>query len=78
MYDRTALRTVAIANGDAHYVDLANRLRVAPATAWRLWTGKTAPSARVAAAVEAAYGLSAAALLKPAAVDDAPASEAAA
>ena len=66
MYDRTALRAVARAKGDARYVDLADRLKVAHTTAWRLWTGKTAPSARVAAAVEAAYGLPASALLKPA------------
>ncbi|WND36958.1 XRE family transcriptional regulator [Streptomyces sp. BB1-1-1] len=65
MYDRTALRTVAAAKGDECYVDLADRLKVAPVTAWRLWNGKTAPSARVAAAVEVAYGLSASALLKP-------------
>nr|WTB07427.1 XRE family transcriptional regulator [Streptomyces antimycoticus] len=65
MYDRTALRTVARANGDERYIDLADRLKVAPVTAWRLWTGKTAPSTRVAAAVETAYGLPASALLKP-------------
>ncbi|MGA5354013.1 XRE family transcriptional regulator [Streptomyces thermodiastaticus] len=65
MYDRSALRAVARAKGDTRYVDLATRLSVAPVTAWRLWTGRTAPSTRVAAAVETAYGLPAAALLKP-------------
>ncbi|MBP0456219.1 hypothetical protein [Streptomyces montanisoli] len=64
MYDRTALRTVAAAKGDARPVDLADRLKVAQATAWRLYHGHTAPSARVAAAVEHAYGLPASALLK--------------
>ena len=65
MYDRSALRSVAAARGDTRYIDLANRLGVAPVTAWRLWTGRTAPSARVTAAIETAYGLPAAALLKP-------------
>jgi len=69
MYDRALLQAVASDKGDRHYLDLAARLKVAPATAWRLWTGKTAPSARVAAAVEDAYGIRAASLLKPAAVE---------
>ncbi|MEW1672809.1 XRE family transcriptional regulator [Streptomyces noursei] len=71
MYDRALLQAVAKGIGDQHYSDLATRLRVAPATAWRLWTGKTAPSVRVAAAVEAAYGLSPGQLLKPRAADQA-------
>ncbi|WP_274031437.1 hypothetical protein [Streptomyces sp. MMBL 11-1] len=33
-------------------------------TAWRLWTGKTAPSARLAAAVQDEYGIPASRLLK--------------
>ncbi|WP_326797482.1 XRE family transcriptional regulator [Streptomyces sp. NBC_01808] len=66
MYDRTLFRAVAQDKGDAHYLDTAARLKVAPTTAWRLWTGKTAPSLRLAAAVEAAYGVPAARLLKPA------------
>ncbi|MFK0296412.1 XRE family transcriptional regulator [Streptomyces sp. NPDC090442] len=70
MYDRALLQAIAGGLGDQHYLDLAARLRVAPATAWRLWTGKTAPSVRVAAAVEAAYGLSPAQLIKPVAVSE--------
>ncbi|WP_432194752.1 XRE family transcriptional regulator [Streptomyces sp. bgisy027] len=66
MYDRAHLQAVASGKGDRHYTDLAARLKVAPATAWRLWTGKTAPSARVAAAVEAEYGISASGLLQQA------------
>jgi transcriptional regulator with XRE-family HTH domain len=69
MYDRALLVAIASDKGDRHYTDLAERLKVAPATAWRLWTGKTAPSARVAAAVEHAYGLPASRLLKLAAVE---------
>ncbi|MEV5133557.1 helix-turn-helix transcriptional regulator [Streptomyces sp. NPDC053705] len=69
MYDRALLRAIASSNGQPHYTDLAERLKVAPATAWRLWTGKTAPSARVAAAVEDAYGLPASRLLKLAPVE---------
>ncbi|MFZ3569243.1 XRE family transcriptional regulator [Streptomyces sp. BH034] len=64
MYDRALLQAVARDKGDAHYTDIATRLKVAPVTAWRLWTGKTAPSARVAAAVEDVYGLPASRLLK--------------
>jgi len=64
MYDRAHLQAVATDKGDRHYTDLATRLKVAPATAWRLWTGKTAPSARVAAAVQDEYGIPASRLLK--------------
>ncbi|MDX3063392.1 XRE family transcriptional regulator [Streptomyces sp. ND04-05B] len=64
MYDRAHLVAVATDKGDRHYTDLATRLKVAPATAWRLWTGKTAPSARVAAAVQDEYGIPASRLLK--------------
>lgn len=63
MYDRTSLRAAAGAIGDKRYLDLAERLKVAPATAWRLWSGKTAPSSHVAAKIEAAYGLPASRLL---------------
>ncbi|MEU3917087.1 helix-turn-helix transcriptional regulator [Streptomyces sp. NPDC029004] len=66
MYDRALLQAVATDKGDRHYTDLATRLKVAPSTAWRLWTGKNAPSARVAVAVEDAYGIPASRLLKPA------------
>lgn len=64
MYDRALLQAVASDKGDRHYTDLATRLKVAPATAWRLWTGKTRPSVQVAVAVEDAYGLSLSHLLK--------------
>ncbi|MEV5673477.1 helix-turn-helix transcriptional regulator [Streptomyces sp. NPDC052503] len=64
MYDRALLQALATDKGDRHYTDLAERLKVAPATAWRLWTGKTAPSARVAAAVEQVYGLPTSRLFK--------------
>lgn len=65
MYDRTLLRAVATAKGQRTYVDLADHLKVAPVTGWRLWNGKTAPSAKLAARVEAAYGLSIAQLIQP-------------
>ncbi|MFJ6074684.1 XRE family transcriptional regulator [Streptomyces sp. NPDC093065] len=64
MYDRAHLVAVANDKGDRHYTDLAARLKVAPVTAWRLWTGKTAPSARLAAAVQDEYGIPASRLLK--------------
>lgn len=69
MYDRALLQAVATDRGDEHYTALAARLEIAPATAWRLWTGKTAPSARVAAAVELVYGIPASRLLKLADVE---------
>lgn len=64
MYDRSVFRAVARDKGDKHYVTVANRLDVSPVTAWRLWHGKAAPSARIAAAVESAYGLSPSQLLR--------------
>jgi transcriptional regulator with XRE-family HTH domain len=70
-YDRTVLRAVAEQTGDHTPSDLRRRLMVAPAgmivsdaTAWRLWNGTHAPSAQVAAAVEAAYGITASDLLR--------------
>ncbi|MGC5343685.1 XRE family transcriptional regulator [Streptomyces sp. DT171] len=57
MYDRKALRAAAAVRGDAHFEQVATRLGVARATAWRLWTGKGAPSARTAAAIHREYGL---------------------
>jgi hypothetical protein len=66
MYDRALLRAIATESGQAHYTDLALRLKVAPATGWRLWTGKTAPSPALAARVEAEYGLPLSRLLIPA------------
>lgn len=66
MYDRSVLVTAAAAMGDRRPVDLANRLKVARNTAWRLWHGHTAPSATLAAAVEQHYGISARQLIQPA------------
>lgn len=57
MYDRTLLRSVAMANGQRTYVDLAEHLKVAHVTGWRLWNGKHAPSAATAAKIEDAYGI---------------------
>lgn len=65
MYDRSVLVTAARNAGDLTPSDTARRLKVARNTAWRLWHGRTAPSARVAAAVETAYGLPASQLLTP-------------
>jgi hypothetical protein len=65
-YDRTALRAVARGMGDHTPSDISRRLTVAPATAWRLYHGHTAPSTRVAAAVERHYGLTASQLYKAA------------
>ncbi|MGF0176686.1 XRE family transcriptional regulator [Streptomyces sp. Marseille-Q5077] len=66
-YDRTLLRNAARGAGDSTPSDISRRLEVAPATAWRLFHGHTAPSARVAAAVERAYGVPASQLCKAAA-----------
>lgn len=68
-YDRTLLRAVAHARGQHTYVDLADHLKVAPVTAWRLWHGKTAPSAPIAEKVQTAYGLTLTQLLQPATTD---------
>ncbi|MET9253785.1 XRE family transcriptional regulator [Streptomyces sp. NPDC003717] len=67
MYDRAALVHAAQAAGDHSPSDTARRLKVARNTAWRLWNGRTAPSAAVAAAVECHYGVSAGQLVKRAA-----------
>ncbi|MFE0877280.1 XRE family transcriptional regulator [Streptomyces sp. CA-250714] len=64
MYDRSLLVTAARGVGDVTPSDTARRLKVARNTAWRLWTGKTAPSAAVAAAVERHYGVPATQLVK--------------
>ncbi|MGW4305110.1 XRE family transcriptional regulator [Streptomyces californicus] len=66
-YDRTTLVAAAHARGDQHYREMGHRLGLSRATAWRLWTGRTAPSAVTAAAVETAYGIPAGQLLTPAA-----------
>lgn len=67
MYDRAALVTAARAAGDRTPSDTARRLKVARNTAWRLWHGRTAPSAALAAAVEQHYGVTAGQLVKRAA-----------
>ncbi|MFB8415409.1 XRE family transcriptional regulator [Streptomyces albidoflavus] len=67
VYDRAALVTAAQLAGDATPAALARRLRIGRTTAWRLWTGQTAPSAHVAAAVERHYGVSARQLIHPSA-----------
>lgn len=59
MYDRTVFLAAARNAGDRTPSDCARRLKVARNTAWRLWTGKTAPSAQLAAAVQQHYGISA-------------------
>ncbi|MFD3903011.1 XRE family transcriptional regulator [Streptomyces sp. CB04723] len=65
-YDRTTLLAAAQARGDQHYREMGQRLGVSRATAWRLWTGRTAPSAVTAAACEREYGVPARQLLAPA------------
>ncbi len=64
MYDRTALVSAALKVGDHSPSDTARRLGVARNTAWRLWRGRVAPSASLAAAVELHYGVSAGQLVK--------------
>lgn len=64
MYNRTSLHAVAKSLGDHTPTDISRRLKVAPATAWRLWNGRTAPSPQLVARVEAAYGIGAAELLR--------------
>lgn len=64
MYDRSVLVAAAHDMGDRTPSDLARRLKVARTTGWRLWHGVTAPSALVAAAAEAHYGVSARQLTK--------------
>jgi transcriptional regulator with XRE-family HTH domain len=67
MYDRAQLVDAAQRAGDRTPSDTARRLGVARNTAWRLWHGRTAPSAPVVAAVQRHYGLSAEALIERAA-----------
>ncbi|MFB6618909.1 XRE family transcriptional regulator [Streptomyces sp. NPDC085524] len=67
MYDRTVLVAAARTAGDRTPSDTARRLKVARNTAWRLWNGRTAPSAVLAARVEHHYGVSAGQLIKQAA-----------
>lgn len=63
-YDRAILRAVAREKGIDSPAELSRRLSVSESTGWRLWTGKAAPSASVAALVETHLGLSAADLLR--------------
>ncbi|MEU6237440.1 helix-turn-helix transcriptional regulator [Kitasatospora sp. NPDC047058] len=53
----------AIAAGDRNDEDIAERLKVARVTAWRLRTGRTTPGPLTLAKIEQAYGLTAATLL---------------
>ncbi|MFE5851978.1 XRE family transcriptional regulator [Streptomyces sp. NPDC056500] len=64
MYDRRVLRAVARDKGIHTPTDLQHALMVAPATAWRLWNGHTAPAARTSAAVQRMLGLTADDLLR--------------
>ncbi|MFG3037813.1 XRE family transcriptional regulator [Streptomyces sp. NPDC048330] len=64
MYDRTEFVTAAQQKGDRTPPDTARRLKVAPNTAWRLWHGRTAPSAGLIAAVQEHYGITPAQLLR--------------
>jgi transcriptional regulator with XRE-family HTH domain len=64
VYDRTLLRATAQDKGDANSNQMAMRLGIDRATAWRLWNGRTTPSLAVAAAVEEHYGLTAAQLIR--------------
>ncbi|NML50573.1 XRE family transcriptional regulator [Streptomyces sp. R302] len=66
MYDRALLQQAATAHGVGDYKALAADLGIPPVTAWRLWGGVTAPSARLAAKVHARYGLTTAQLITPA------------
>ncbi|MFE6683966.1 XRE family transcriptional regulator [Streptomyces sp. NPDC057729] len=65
-YDRSHLRAQAIGRGDTTPSDMARALGMPVATAWRLWHGRTAPSATTAAAVEHHYGVTARQLLRTA------------
>ncbi|CAL9481846.1 hypothetical protein SUDANB99_03098 [Streptomyces sp. enrichment culture] len=67
VYDRETLISAAQRAGDHNPSDTARRLGVARNTAWRLWKGRTAPSAPVIAAVQRHYGLSADDLIRRAA-----------
>lgn len=64
-YDRTLLRDVATAKTHGKPADVARALNLGRMTAWRLWNGVGRPDTETAAAVQAAYGIPAAALLIP-------------
>lgn len=61
-YDRTALRAAACRKGDHTPAAIGRRLNLTPATAWRLYHGRTAPSGPVAARAAETYGIPATAL----------------
>jgi transcriptional regulator with XRE-family HTH domain len=63
-YDRTLLHERARRLGDANSNQMANRLGLDRATAWRLWKGKVTPTAPVLAAVHEHYGLTAGDLIR--------------
>lgn len=68
MYDRTtlvaAVRRVEADDVTALTTLITRRLQIAPNTAWRLVNGRTAPSAALAARIEAEYGVPTSALLR--------------
>ena len=66
MYDRSKLIAAAKEQGDDTSPKVARRLACPRNTAWRLWHGRVAPSAALAAAVQEHYGLTAGDLLIPA------------
>ena len=61
-YDHDRLIAAWDAAGDTTSADVARRLGVDPATAWRLRRGITRPSSSTLASIERAYGLTAAEL----------------
>lgn len=66
MYDRSKLIAAATEQGDDTSPKMARRLGCPRNTAWRLWNGRVAPSAALAAAVQEQYGVSAGDLITPA------------
>jgi transcriptional regulator with XRE-family HTH domain len=64
-YDRSLLRKIAITKGHYRPADVARELGIGRMTAWRLWEGVGKPGPETMAAVQAEYGMPAAALLIP-------------
>ncbi|ARF55976.1 helix-turn-helix domain-containing protein [Streptomyces gilvosporeus] len=61
-FDHARLLAALAAAGDTTDAKIAHRLGVNPSTAWRLRNGVTRPAARTLAAIERAYGVTAAEL----------------
>ncbi|MEU4092033.1 helix-turn-helix transcriptional regulator [Streptomyces sp. NPDC026673] len=57
MYDRTALHRAAHAAGIENSHQLAQAAGVSVPTAWRVWTGRTAPRFPIAARIAAAVNI---------------------